>query len=160
MLLFRLPRHHLTSLGLLSYNATAGMTLQLLCMLHTCANFGDLPATSQPRDLVARPYWVAHFWAFLHTLPLHDSHLNIRFLNVELQANWHGIKPIKWLIKFNLTISINIKNEDKLIKDIIMLGIDQKQKFIVLASLKTKKTEGKKKKKKVECTIHIWSIKI
>ena len=70
------------------------------------------------------------------------------FLNVELQANWHGIKPTKWLIKFNLTISINIKNEDKLIKDIIMLGIDQKQKFIVLASLKTKKSEEKKKRKK------------
>ena len=28
-----------------------------------------------------------------------------------------------------------------------MLGIDQKQKFIVLASLKTKKSEEKKKKK-------------
>ena len=46
-----------------------------------------------------------HFFTLSHTLPLHDSHLNTRFLNAELQANWHGIKPTRWLIKFNLTIS-------------------------------------------------------
>ena len=52
------------------------------------------------------PTWVHTFELFFtlsHTLPLHDSHLNTRFLNAELQANWHGIKPTKWLIKFNLT---------------------------------------------------------
>ena len=43
------------------------------------------------------------FFTLSHTLPLHDSHLNTGFLNVELQANLHGIKPKKWLIKFNLT---------------------------------------------------------
>ena len=43
------------------------------------------------------------FFTLSHTLPLHDSHLNTGFLNAELQANWHGIKPTKWLIKFNLT---------------------------------------------------------
>ena len=44
-----------------------------------------------------------HFFTLSHTLPLHDSHLNIGFLSAELQANWHWIKPTKWLIKFNLT---------------------------------------------------------
>ena len=43
------------------------------------------------------------FFTLFHTLPLHDSHLNTGFLNVELQANWNEIKPTKWLIKFNLT---------------------------------------------------------
>ena len=28
------------------------------------------------------------FFTFSHTLPLYDSHLNIGFLNVELQANY------------------------------------------------------------------------
>ena len=53
------------------------------------------------------PCWVHNlelFFTLSHTLPLHDSHLNTGFLNVEIQANWHKIKPTKWLIKFNLTI--------------------------------------------------------
>ena len=49
-----------------------------------------------------------HFFTLSYTLSLHDSHLNIRFLSAKLQANWHGIKPTKWLIKFNLTICINM----------------------------------------------------
>ena len=47
------------------------------------------------------------FFRLSHTLPLHESHLNTGFLKAELQANWYGIKPTKWLIKFNLTTSIN-----------------------------------------------------
>ena len=92
----------LAKLEVLSCSAPVGITLQLLCMLHTCASFGDLPAASQSRD----PAWVHTlelFFTLSHTLPLHDSYLNTRFLNVELQANWHGIKPTKWLINFNLT---------------------------------------------------------
>ena len=58
----------LASLGLLSYSATAGVNLQLPCMLHTCASFGDLLAASQSRDPVTRPCMSAHSWAFLHTL--------------------------------------------------------------------------------------------
>ena len=46
-----------------------------------------------------------HFFILSYILPLHNSHLNIGFLNAELQANWHRIKPTKWLIKFNLTIT-------------------------------------------------------
>ena len=42
------------------------------------------------------------FFTLSHTLLLHDSHLNIGFLSAELQANWHGTKPTKWLIKIKL----------------------------------------------------------
>ena len=43
----------LARLEVLSYSAPTGMTLQLLCMLHTCASFGDLPAASQSRGPTA-----------------------------------------------------------------------------------------------------------
>ena len=42
----------LARLKVLSCSATVGMTLQLPCMLHTCASFGDL--------LVVRPCMSAH----------------------------------------------------------------------------------------------------
>ena len=41
---FKPQANSLASLGLLSYSAIAGMTLQLPRILHTCANFGGLPA--------------------------------------------------------------------------------------------------------------------
>ena len=47
-----------------------------------------------------------HFFTLSYTLPLHDSYLNTGFLSAELQANWHRIKPTKWLIKFNHTLSL------------------------------------------------------
>ena len=100
-------------LEVLSCSTPTSVTLHLLCMLHTCASFGDLQAASQSRDPVERPCLSVHSWIFLHTLeffftlshtlPLHDSYLNTGILNAKLQANWHGIKPTKWLIKFNLT---------------------------------------------------------
>ena len=71
-------------------------------MPHTCGNFGDLQAASQSQGFVL-VHTFELFFTLSHTLPLHDSHLNTGFLNVELQANLHGIKPKKWLIKFNLT---------------------------------------------------------
>ena len=46
------------------------------------------------------------FFTLSHILPLHDSHLNTEFLSAKLQANWHEIKPTKWLFNFNLTISL------------------------------------------------------
>ena len=46
-----------------------------------------------------------HFFTLSHTLPLHASHLNTRFLSVELQENLSRNKANTWLIKFNLTIS-------------------------------------------------------
>ena len=96
----------LARLEVLSCNAPAGVTLQLPYTLYTCASFGDLPTASQSQDPVMRPCWVHTFELFFtlsHTLSLHDSHLNTSFLNAKLQANWHEIKPTKWLIKFNLT---------------------------------------------------------
>ena len=45
------------------------------------------------------------FFTLSHILPLHDSHINTGFLSVELKANWHEIKPTKWLIKFYLTLT-------------------------------------------------------
>ena len=83
----------MASLDFLSYSATAGMMVQLLCMLHLCASSGSLQAASHPLE---------HFFTLSHTLPLHDSHLNTGFLSAELQENWHEIKPTRWLIKFNL----------------------------------------------------------
>ena len=98
----------MAKLDSLSYSAPAGVTVQLLFMLHLCASFGDLQAASKPWDLVVSSLLNAQSWA--HTLPLHDSHINTGFLSAELQANWHGIKPTKWLIKFNLKISKKSKS--------------------------------------------------
>ena len=104
---FKPRANSLASLGLLSYSATAGMTLQLPCMLHTCANFGNLPVAShlwvQPRVSVSL-HNLEHFFTFSHSLPLHDSHLNIGLLIAKIQANLPLIKPKRWLIKFNLKI--------------------------------------------------------
>ena len=80
----------LANLRLLSYSAIVGVTLQLTYMLHTCASFCGLPAASHSRDPVASPYRMHTselFFTLSHTLPLHNSHLNIGFLNAELQAN-------------------------------------------------------------------------
>ena len=80
----------LASLGLLSCSATAGMTLQLPCMLHTCANFGGLPVTSHPRvqlRVSASLHNLEHFFTFSHSLPLHDSHLNTGLLIAKIQVN-------------------------------------------------------------------------
>ena len=65
------------------------------------------PATCKIQSRVpALVHSLEHFFTLSHTLPLYDSHLNTGFLSAKLQANWHGIKPTKWLIKFNLTISL------------------------------------------------------
>ena len=70
------------------------------CMLHTCA----ILATSQSRG----SSWVHTSWAFFtlsHTLPLHNSHLNTRYLIAKLQENLAWNKANTWLNKFNITIS-------------------------------------------------------
>ena len=74
-------------------------------------------ATCQPRancEIQSRGLVKLHtselFFTLSHTLPLHDSYLNIGFLSDKLQANWHGIKPTKLLIKFNLTITKSYYN--------------------------------------------------
>ena len=59
--------------------------------LGMCASIWRLVTASHLRDPVASPCFFAHTWAILHTLshtpPLHDSHLNTRFLIAKIQAN-------------------------------------------------------------------------
>ena len=61
---FKQRANCLARLEILSYNAPAGVTLQLPCMLHTCTSFGDLPAARSNHEALLS----AHSWAFLHTL--------------------------------------------------------------------------------------------
>ena len=80
----------------------------------TCFTHVPTLATWQPRashEIQLRGSVLMHtlelFFTHSHTQPLHDSHLYTGFLNVELQTNCNGIKPIKRLIKFNLTRCID-----------------------------------------------------
>ena len=80
----------LARLKLLSCSATAGMTLQLPCMLYTCANFGSLPVASHLRvqlRVSASLHNLEYFLTFSHSLPLHDSYLNTGLLIAKIQAN-------------------------------------------------------------------------
>ena len=95
---FKLRANGLASLGLLSCSATAGMTLQLLCMLHTCASFGGLPFASQPR-VSASLHNLEHFFTLSHLLPLHNSHLNTGLLIAKIQANLARNKANKMVDK-------------------------------------------------------------
>ena len=93
------PRvYGLASLGLLSCSAIAGMTLQLPCMLHTCANFGGLPVVSHPR-VFASLHNLEHFFTLSHSLPLHDFHLNTGLLIAKIQANLAQNKANKMVNK-------------------------------------------------------------
>ena len=52
-------------------------------------------------------YWLHTLNQFItlsHTQPLHYSHINTRFLHVELQENLARNKANTWLNKFNLTV--------------------------------------------------------
>ena len=89
----------LASLGLLSCSATASMTLQFPCMLHTCANFGGLPIASHLRvkpRVSASLHNLEHFFTLSHSLPLHDSHLNTGLLIAKIQENlaWNKANKI------------------------------------------------------------------
>ena len=60
-------------------------------ILGTCASIWWLAAASHSRDPTTSPCFFAHTWAILHTLlhtlPLHNSHLNTGFLIAKIQAN-------------------------------------------------------------------------
>ena len=92
----------LASLGILSCNAIAGMTLQLPYTLDTCANFSGLPVTShsrvQPR-VSASLHNLEHFFTLSHSLPFHDFHLNTGLLIAKIQANLAQNKAIKMVDK-------------------------------------------------------------
>ena len=107
---FKSRANGLASLGLFSCSATAGMTLQLPCMLYTCANFGGLPVAShsrvQPR-VSASLHNLEHFFTLSHSLPLHDSHLNTGLLIAKIQANLIRNKANKMVDKirpYNLSL--------------------------------------------------------
>ena len=81
-----------------------------------CSTRVQLLAACKPRAtreikprVSASLHCLEHFFTLSHTLPLHDSHLNTRFLSAVLQANLSQNKANTWLIKFNLTIYINKK---------------------------------------------------
>ena len=105
---FKPRANELASLGLLSCNATTGMTLQLPCMLHTCANFGGLPVVSHPQvqpRVSASLHNLEHFFTISHSLPLHDSHLNTRLLITKIQVNLAWNKTNKIVDKIQPYIS-------------------------------------------------------
>ena len=104
---FKPRANGLASLGLLSCSAIAGATLQLL----TCLARVQLLATCKPRvtyEIQSRDsvslHNLKHFFTLSHSLPLQVSYLNTGLLSAKLQVNWHGIKPTRWLIKFNLIV--------------------------------------------------------
>ena len=111
---FKPRANGLASLEILSCSATAGMTLQLPRMLYMCANFGGLPVTShlwvQPR-VSASLHNLEHFFTLSHSLPLHDSHLNIGLLIAKIQTNLARNKANKMVDKiqpYNLPFSYSV----------------------------------------------------
>ena len=60
-------------------------------MLGTCASIWRLATMSRLRNPAVSPCFFAHTWTILHTLShtlrLHDSYLNTRFLIAKIQAN-------------------------------------------------------------------------
>ena len=99
---FKMRANGLASLGLLSFSATVGMTLQLPRMLYTCAKFGDLPVASHPRvqpRVSASLHNLEHFFTLFHSLPLYDSHLNTGLLIAKIQANLARNKANKMVDK-------------------------------------------------------------
>ena len=99
---FKPRANGLTSLGLLSCCTTASMTLQLPCMLHTCANFGGMLVASHPRvqpQVSTSLHNLEHFFTLSHSLPLYDSHLNTGLLIAKIQANLSQNKANKMIDK-------------------------------------------------------------
>ena len=106
---FKPRANGLASLGLLSCSATVGMTLQLPCMLHTCANFGGLPVASHPQVQLQVSVSLCnlnHFFRLSHLLPLHDSYLNTKLLIAKIQANLAQNKANK--VSFTQGMNIRI----------------------------------------------------
>ena len=106
----------------LSYSTPTVVWPLAFSMLHT--HFGESPVASHSRDLVAKILWMlTHLNSShsSHTQPLHNSHLNTRYLIVELQANLAQNKANTWLNKFNLTISPLWLFHDKTLKHTLNL---------------------------------------
>ena len=85
------PRSNgLASLGLLSYSAIAGATLQLLACLARVHHSGGLQLQAtceiQPQVPISL-HKLEQFFTLSHTLSLHDSHLNTVLLIAKIQSN-------------------------------------------------------------------------
>ena len=150
---FKSRANGLPSLGLLSCSATADMTLQLPCMLHTCANFGGLPVVSHPRVPVVSLCILAQSWAFLHTLSLitltwflthypymisqslHDSHLNTGLLIAKIQANLTRNKANKMVDKIQPYRFVHVSCFTLLI-DLYLWVIHDICRYFVLCEIK------------------------
>ena len=104
---FQSPENRMVRLYFFSCSDPAILTLQLPTCSTRVADSGKWPIASQSQVPVASCLFNAYSWSILHTLshtqPLHNSHLNTRFLNAELQANLARNKANTWLNKFNLT---------------------------------------------------------
>ena len=101
---FKSRANGLASLGLLSYSATAGITLQLLA----CLARVQLLATCKPQAtceiqsrVPASLHNLEHFFTLSHTLPLHDSHLNTGLLIAKIQENLARNKANKMVDKIS-----------------------------------------------------------
>ena len=80
----------LASLGLLSCNATAGATLQLLACLARVLQSSGLQSRATREIQLRVPaslHTLEQFFILSHTLSLHDSYLNTWFLIAKIQAN-------------------------------------------------------------------------
>ena len=67
-------------------------------MLGTCVTFGGLQASSHPQ-VPTTLHNLEHFFTLSHTLPLHDSHLNIGILIAKIQENLARNKANKMVDK-------------------------------------------------------------
>ena len=87
---FKPRANGLANLRLLSCNATASVTLQLLaCLAREHHSSGLQPRATceiHPRVLVSL-HNLKQFFTLSHTLPLHDSQLNTGLLIAKIQAN-------------------------------------------------------------------------
>ena len=95
---FRPRVNGLASLGLLSCSAIASATLQLLACLACVQHSDRLQAASHPRVPVSL-HNLEKFFTLSHTLPLHDSHLNIGLLIAKIQTNLAQNKANKMVNK-------------------------------------------------------------
>ena len=104
---FQSPDNRMAKPYFLSCSGLAVLTLQLpTCSTHV-PHTGESPLASQSRDPVVScllMHTLDQFFTLSHTQPSHYSHLNIGFLDVELQANLARNKANTQLNKFNFTI--------------------------------------------------------
>ena len=95
-------------------------------MLGTCASFWRLATVSHPRVPVSL-HNLEQFFTLSHTLPLHDSHLNIGLLIAKIQANLAWNKANKMVDKiqpysFFYFLIFNDKNHAHFLINVLTKG--------------------------------------